>query len=165
MHYMTAMNYNSPAMETTTPASRGTKPVPFFHFVYENEQYTVHVMTKKDMPISPVHMPEDVYHAQPVKRHSFQLGVNKHVKSVNPAGELISSGAIHCIVDEYPTYCEASIEQTLFYENGIPTWPELMVNNKFEPLLVWLEQLLNVPAVQQVVIALPPDLECEWNVF
>ena len=165
---------DGPAMEVTTPASRGTKPVAFFHFVHDNEQYTVHVMAKKNMPVArseavreldELKVEDMVFRAQPLRRHSFQLAVNRHVKSANPCNEMIVSGAIHCIVDEYPTYCDASIEQVLFYENGEETWPKLMVNKQFQPLLVWLEQLLNIPAVQQVVIVPPPDLECEWNVF
>jgi len=152
-----------PVMEMTTPAMPRAKPVPFFHFTHEGEQYTVHMMTRKDAnPV--VHMPEDIHQPQPIKRHSIQLSVQRHVKSANPCGELIPSGGIHVLVDEFADYASASIEQVLAYED-IFTWPELMVNLPFQPLLVWVEQLVHVPTVQQVVVVPKDDIEYEWDLL
>lgn len=168
----TAQRFWDPSMETTTPASRGTKPVPYFHFVHDGDQYTVSVSRRCELPLAdstPVReldrcldIPEAVFKAQPAKKHSFQLLVERHSRPDNHS--LVYSGELHCIVDEYPTYCDVSIEHVRCYEE-LYTWSRLMVNQEFHPLLVWLEQLLNVPAVQQVVIAIPFEAEYEWNVF
>lgn len=154
----------SPGIALTTPTTPGNKPSPFFHFAYANEQYTVHVMSKKEAVVS--HMPEDMYQAQPIIRWRLQLGVNRHVKSVNPTGELTSAGSIAVMLEQFADYATASVEQVFFNDfAGTPTWPKVLENQKFNPLLIWLEQLYQLPVVQQIVLTPQEEPDSEWNLF